>query len=225
MTNLYAEHEERLVKPSRSTALAALRGRTLSSRSSSRSSTPLAPSTPSAISGPAARKGHDEDQDQLVDDLVEDLEQVHLRPHVPTSVNPPKVLEKEVVALAWQCRGCQGRECFPIRSESRCLCGHRLKDHHPGDVGGKGAKEKPFACRQAKCACSHFNYIVAEGSWILRCRCKHKHTDHDPRKGDHPCLKDRCGYVDEAIPATYTPLASLISFISRTSLTSRTFDL
>lgn len=32
-----------------------------------------------------------------------------------------------LVRLAWL--NPQGAECVPIRSESRCLCGHRLKDH------------------------------------------------------------------------------------------------
>lgn len=35
----------------------------------------------------------------------------------------------------------------------------------------------------------HFFYLVAEGSWILRCRCKHKHTEHDCGPGPHKCLK------------------------------------
>lgn len=34
---------------------------------------------------------------------------------------------------------------------------------------------------------------AAEGSWILRCRCKHKHTDHDPVS--KACRKPGCGCV------------------------------
>ncbi|KAK9811886.1 hypothetical protein WJX72_011835 [[Myrmecia] bisecta] len=78
---------------------------------------------------------------------------------------------------------CQ-RECIPIRSESRCLCGHRLKEH------GSGNKLSNFRCHHAKCACKAFFYIVAEGSWILRCRCKHRHTEHDAVM--HACAKTNC---------------------------------
>jgi hypothetical protein len=71
--------------------------------------------------------------------------------------------------LAWICSNCE-QECIPIRSESRCLCGHRHHAHRqgPGD----------FRCATRGCTCRAFFYIVAEGSWVLRCSCKHKHTDH-----------------------------------------------
>ena len=130
---------------------------------------------------------------------------------------------------------------MPIRSESRCLCGHRLKEHDkPSSTG---------ACRWGYCQhqCSHeytllfdhkplqcqalvaafamhidiqytgtnssavrpnaaspsdagatmpnvpanpSSFIPAEGSWILKCRCKHRHTDHDPVS--HSCCKSSC---------------------------------
>lgn len=31
---------------------------------------------------------------------------------------------------------------------------------------------------------------MTEGSWVLRCRCKHKHTDHDPNT--RACNKPQC---------------------------------
>jgi len=96
---------------------------------------------------------------------------------------PPKVLEKQVEALAWICGTCN-RECLPIRSESRCMCGHRLREHE-----GNGQK-----CKNSRCQCKGFFYIVAEGSWILRCRCKHKHIEHDPNT--HKCLKPNCKGCD-----------------------------
>lgn len=34
---------------------------------------------------------------------------------------------------------------------------------------------------------------MAEGAWILRCRCKHKHTDHDPSAAPFTCSKPKCG--------------------------------
>lgn len=43
-----------------------------------------------------------------------------------------------------------------------------------------------------KCQCKNFYYIVAEGAWILRCRCKHKHVEHDCSKQGFPCKKQSC---------------------------------
>ncbi|WIA39387.1 hypothetical protein OEZ86_005491 [Tetradesmus obliquus] len=59
------------------------------------------------------------------------------------------------------------------------MCGHRLKEHTEG-----------HKCSNRSCSCPKFSFIVAEGSWILRCRCKHKHTEHDP--SSHACSKASC---------------------------------
>lgn len=82
--------------------------------------------------------------------------------------------------LAWVCQTCE-KECIPIRTESRCICGHRHKEHVQGP---------PWSCKAARCSCQHFFYIVGEGSWILRCRCKHKHTEHD--SVTHACKNTNC---------------------------------
>eukprot|EP00210_Caulerpa_lentillifera_P000929 g899.t1 len=84
---------------------------------------------------------------------------------------------KQIEQLGWFCVQCE-RECIPIRSESRCICGHRYKVHQENK------------CTNKSCSCSSFFYIVAEGSWVLKCRCKHKHTDHDPNT--HQCKKPGC---------------------------------
>lgn len=129
--------------------------------------------------------------------------------------------------ISWTCTQCQ-RSCLPVRSESRCLCGHRLKEHDTPDAaagrfatpdhgedqpastvaGSRTMKADSSACllplqfttyraycglrrcRSARCACKRFTYIVAEGAWILRCSCKHKHTDHDPNTW--ACCKSSC---------------------------------
>ena len=99
-----------------------------------------------------------------------------------------KVIKKK--QLAWVCNTCD-KECIPIRSESRCLCGHRLKEHdetQTDNTNGKGI----VPCKHPKCKCKNFYFIVADGAWILRCQCKHKHTDHDPTGKDHPCLRNNC---------------------------------
>ncbi|WZN59783.1 hypothetical protein HKI87_02g13090 [Chloropicon roscoffensis] len=87
---------------------------------------------------------------------------------------------KEKKVLQWYCNGCK-KPCLQIREESRCICGHRLKYH---DTKGKRK------CCENRCPCKGFFYIVAEGSWTLRCQCKHKSIDHDPNT--HACKKPNC---------------------------------
>ncbi|GAB9464405.1 hypothetical protein Gpo141_00001836 [Globisporangium polare] len=103
-----------------------------------------------------------------------------------------KLFTKRVVK--WSCGVCK-RECIPIREESRCLCGHRYKEHPTATSDPRvknKASFKAFACTSAKCACKKFFYVVAEGAWILRCRCKHKHIEHDPSGDPFKCSKPKC---------------------------------
>lgn len=87
-----------------------------------------------------------------------------------------------LTVIKWSCGECSN-ECIPIMRESRCLCGHRMKEHK------LDPRTNTFPCASRSCKCTHFFYLVAEGSWILRCRCKHKHTDHDCGPGSHKCGK------------------------------------
>ncbi len=90
--------------------------------------------------------------------------------------------------VEWRCKNCN-KECLPIREESWCLCGHRRKDHKMVKRNGKVY----FVCNsRQKCPCKNFYYIPAQGMWILRCKCKHKHTDHDPKPGKHACMRRNC---------------------------------
>ena len=72
----------------------------------------------------------------------------------------------------WQCNSC-GTSCFPTTAESRCICGHRLRNH---------GSNSNHTCDEKKCECKGFYYIPSEGSWMLRCRCKRKATEHAPVK-------------------------------------------
>lgn len=74
----------------------------------------------------------------------------------------------QCIAIGWKCESCLV-ECIPVRRESRCLCGHRLKEHRQG-----AALSDPFPCQTRGCPCASFFFVVAEGAWTLRCRCKHK---------------------------------------------------
>eukprot|EP00959_Pyramimonas_sp_CCMP1952_P276817 5786654-Pyramimonas_sp.AAC.1 len=72
--------------------------------------------------------------------------------------------------LRWGCEE-GGRECVPVRDESRCLCGHRLREHVKPEDAEKGSAAGPtLSCKNRNCKCKKFFYIVAEGAWILRCR-------------------------------------------------------
>jgi hypothetical protein len=86
--------------------------------------------------------------------------------------------------VQWMCRTCNN-ECLAITRESRCICGHRRKDHANDPIGSRNQ----LPCNTKSCICSHFFYIVGEGSWILRCNCKHKHIDHNPDKAPYSCKK------------------------------------
>ncbi|TYZ57693.1 hypothetical protein PybrP1_008540 [[Pythium] brassicae (nom. inval.)] len=101
-----------------------------------------------------------------------------------------RALLKKLV-VKWSCTTCK-RECIPIREESS---GHRYKEH-PTSAADPRVKNKgafrAFACASSKCACRAFFYVVAEGAWILRCRCKHKHVDHDPSSKPLGCIKPTC---------------------------------
>jgi len=107
-----------------------------------------------------------------------DLE-LDLTIHEKKDLNESKTYE----AMNWQCKSCK-KDCFPITDQSWCLCGHRYRMH---------STNKHFACT-ANCECPSFYYIVAQGSWKLRCRCKHKDTDHDRSGvgGKYRCKKAKC---------------------------------
>ncbi len=62
------------------------------------------------------------------------------------------------------------------------MCGHRFKEH----------TKASHKCSNGNCKCAGFFYIIAEGAWILRCRCKHKHIEHDCTNPQHKCLKPGC---------------------------------
>lgn len=99
-------------------------------------------------------------------------------------------------SVQWLCQECSPpHACIPVRSESRCLCGHRYKEHkmQPPRPGEEVRPENvKYKCGCKGCACKHFFFIVAEGAWILRCRCKHKHIEHDCGSQPFKCKKPRC---------------------------------
>ena len=56
----------------------------------------------------------------------------------------------------------------------------------PSQLSAVAHHAQAFACLRPQ-----FSFhAVAEGAWILRCRCKHKHTEHDPIT--YACRKPNC---------------------------------
>ena len=118
-----------------------------------------------------------------VDDKVKSNE-IAAAPTLLPCPDSLKTSSSKLPSIIWKCQACN-LECIPVRRESRCLCGHRLKEHEY-----KNSKSKEvFKCSTNKCTCSNFFFVVAEGSWILKCRCKHKHIEHDPCKPPYLCKK------------------------------------
>ena len=107
--------------------------------------------------------------------------------------NTLKPINLSYMKVQWTCTICSN-DCIPVQSESRCMCGHRLKGHKSKD---KHKTNPTLICETNGCKCKDFFYIVAEGAWMLRCRCKHKTGDHDCSKYPYKCLKcNQCSNFD-----------------------------
>lgn len=137
------------------------------------------------------------DEDPDVNGLVYDTVESELNPqlnqrspspssYAPSSAEVAQIINKKLPSITWACQICS-LECIPVRRESRCLCGHRLKEHEYNP--GKDTFKCCAKVSSKTCACNHFFFLVAEGAWILKCRCKHKHIDHDCSKAPFRCKK------------------------------------
>eukprot|EP00270_Netrium_digitus_P021966 TRINITY_DN9662_c0_g1_i2.p1 TRINITY_DN9662_c0_g1~~TRINITY_DN9662_c0_g1_i2.p1 ORF type:complete len:169 (+),score=14.15 TRINITY_DN9662_c0_g1_i2:53-508(+) len=95
------------------------------------------------------------------------------------------------IPVRWRCRECE-KECSGVTESSLCICGHRFRDHHHRTTMTRAPVMKNefqeqrnssaleseeisrdiLTCSKPLCSCSGFFFIVAQGSWVLRCRCK-----------------------------------------------------
>ncbi|XP_012923017.1 protein FAM221B isoform X3 [Heterocephalus glaber] len=101
-------------------------------------------------------------------------------------------------------------DCYRIGDESKCFCGHLLKQHQIiSDIS--------VPCTASQCHCLIFCFIPSRPeevgdvllrrratfnpkAWRAQCRCKHSHEDHTAN-GAHPCRHhacDRCWEEHEA---------------------------
>ncbi|XP_077918333.1 protein FAM221B [Halichoerus grypus] len=92
-------------------------------------------------------------------------------------------------------------DCFRIGDESKCFCGHLLKEHQIiSDIS--------VPCNVGQCRCLTFCFIPSRPeevgefwlkrratfdpkAWRAQCRCKHSHEDH-AATGSHPCRVKGC---------------------------------
>ncbi|XP_032252663.1 protein FAM221B [Phoca vitulina] len=92
-------------------------------------------------------------------------------------------------------------DCFRIGNESKCFCGHLLKEHQIiSDIS--------VPCNVGQCRCLTFCFIPSRPeevgefwlkrratfdpkAWRAQCRCKHSHEDH-AATGSHPCRVKGC---------------------------------
>ncbi|XP_004372435.1 protein FAM221B [Trichechus manatus latirostris] len=92
-------------------------------------------------------------------------------------------------------------DCFRIGDESKCFCGHLLKEHQiNSDIS--------VPCGVSQCRCLMFCFIPSRPeevgefwltrratfdpkAWRAQCRCKHSHEDHTAT-GSHPCRHYGC---------------------------------
>ncbi|KAM6182174.1 protein FAM221B [Erethizon dorsatum] len=92
-------------------------------------------------------------------------------------------------------------DCYRIGDESKCFCGHLLKQHQIiSDIS--------VPCTVNQCRCLIFCFIPSRPeevgefwlrrratfnpmAWRAKCRCKHSHEDH-AANGAHPCRHRGC---------------------------------
>ncbi|XP_075441205.1 protein FAM221B, partial [Ascaphus truei] len=94
-------------------------------------------------------------------------------------------------------------DCIRVGQNSKCFCGHLLKEHKI--YTGHGVSVR---CLAEHCCCPSFIFIPScpeevgemwlkrrigfdSKNWRAKCRCKHSHEDHLP-KGSHRCRIGGC---------------------------------
>ncbi|XP_063081623.1 protein FAM221B isoform X1 [Cavia porcellus] len=140
-------------------------------------------------------------------DLVEMAKAMH-REQFDAQVNHLFQWEKDAALnaiqtglyIGWRCPHYLW-DCYRIGDESKCFCGHLLKQHQIiSDIS--------VPCAVSQCRCLIFCFIPSRPeevgefwlrrratfnpmAWRAQCRCKHSHEDH-AANGAHPCRHHGC---------------------------------
>nr|XP_025708675.1 protein FAM221B isoform X2 [Callorhinus ursinus] len=137
----------------------------------------------------------------------EDKEQVDATDSTAHTAQPGQQLGKKkkkkgvsCLYIGWRCPHYLW-DCFRIGDESKCFCGHLLKEHQIiSDIS--------VPCNVGQCRCLMFCFIPSRPeevgefwlkrratfdpkAWRAQCRCKHSHEDH-AAAGSHPCRVKGC---------------------------------
>ncbi|XP_063081630.1 protein FAM221B isoform X2 [Cavia porcellus] len=124
--------------------------------------------------------------------------------HITRPGHPPSKRrgKKGIIRLyiGWRCPHYLW-DCYRIGDESKCFCGHLLKQHQIiSDIS--------VPCAVSQCRCLIFCFIPSRPeevgefwlrrratfnpmAWRAQCRCKHSHEDH-AANGAHPCRHHGC---------------------------------
>ncbi|XP_017448761.1 protein FAM221B isoform X2 [Rattus norvegicus] len=104
------------------------------------------------------------------------------------------------IYIGWRCPHYLW-DCFRIGDESKCFCGHLLKEHQI-------ISDLSVPCSVSQCRCLMFCFIPSRPeevgefwlkkratfdpkAWRAQCRCKHTHEEH-AATGSHPCRHRGC---------------------------------
>lgn len=96
--------------------------------------------------------------------------------------------------VGWRCPG-NNFDCIRVSVESRCFCGHALKEHESFSE----KRRQNLICLSSSCPCKQFAFVPSRPedvgewwlpkrrgfnvtSWRAKCRCKHDHEQHNPNK-------------------------------------------
>ncbi|KAI0208424.1 hypothetical protein LSAT2_006907 [Lamellibrachia satsuma] len=112
------------------------------------------------------------------------------------------------IYIGWRCPEFK-HDCQRINRNSKCFCGHLLKEH--ASYNGRSVN---VPCKQFGCACKAYAWIPSRPedigefwfqrrrgfdvtTWRAKCRCKHTHEEHKPT-GYRQCLVGgcKCGMFD-----------------------------
>ncbi|XP_076791205.1 protein FAM221B isoform X2 [Arvicanthis niloticus] len=104
------------------------------------------------------------------------------------------------IYIGWRCPHYLW-DCFRIGDESKCFCGHLLREHQI-------ISDLSVPCNVSQCRCLMFCFIPSRPeevgefwlkkratfdprAWRAQCRCKHTHEEH-AATGSHPCRHRGC---------------------------------
>ncbi|KAM5258435.1 protein FAM221B isoform 3-T3 [Hipposideros larvatus] len=159
-----------------------------------------------SLSGPSAQVHLDTSAKEREED-EEEKEVVDATESTPHTAQPGhhlgKKKEKKGISrlyIGWRCPHYLW-DCFRIGDESKCFCGHLLREHQIiSDIS--------VPCNVSQCRCLMFCFIPSRPeevgefwlkrratfdpkAWRAQCRCKHSHEDHAATKS-HPCRVKGC---------------------------------